>query len=193
MLIYTLCRILPSDGYRSLEQQRFIAAADPYAGRADAHSLPQAGCMPNLLPDKGVVYTMSQWFIQQDEQTEIGPLRPSELLDLVRQGVVTRETLCRKANSPWCHAQDVGGLFRAADSQVVGYRCPYCQKSVSQPPTYCKGCSKYVDQATEILRDSSGRKPATGTSEFDPPQESTSSWSDWVTRLKSSRIKPKDS
>ncbi|QDV10913.1 hypothetical protein CA51_07670 [Rosistilla oblonga] len=149
--------------------------------------------MPNSLSDKGVVFSMSQWFIQQDAETELGPLRPSELLDLVRQGVVTRETLCRKENSPWCHAQDVGGLFRAAESQVVGYRCPYCQKSVNEPPTYCKGCNKYVDEGIEILRDARGRKLEGKAQAFDTPKESTASWTSWVTKLKSQRSKRNNS
>ncbi|QDV67420.1 hypothetical protein Poly24_11150 [Rosistilla carotiformis] len=147
--------------------------------------------MPNRLPDKGVVFSMSQWFVQQDEDTEIGPLRPSELLDLVRQGVVTRQTLCRKEDSPWCYAQDVGGLFQAAESQVASYRCPHCQKSISQPPTFCKGCNKYVDEAIEVLRDASGRKLDAKSQAFASTKGSVSKWSDWVSRLKSQRAKRK--
>ncbi|MEZ6090404.1 MAG: DUF4339 domain-containing protein [Pirellulaceae bacterium] len=129
---------------------------------------------------------MSEWFIQHDEETEIGPLRPSELLDLVRKGIVTPETLCRKEDSPWYRAQDVGGLFKAAESQVVGSRCPFCQKRISTPPTYCKGCSKYVDEGVEVLRDPNGRSAATAK-DFDLPRETLSSWTNWVARLKAQR------
>ncbi|QDS86583.1 hypothetical protein EC9_07500 [Rosistilla ulvae] len=132
---------------------------------------------------------MSQWFVQQDDESEIGPLRPSELLDLVRQGVVTPQTLCRKANSPWCHAQDVGGLFRAADSQVAGYRCPHCQKLVSQPPTYCRGCSKYIDEAIEVMRDANSSKPQGRTQASAPSKNRLTSWSHWVAKFKSQRSK----
>lgn len=131
---------------------------------------------------------MSEWFIQHDEETEIGPLQPSELLDLVRDGTVTKETLCRKDGSAWFHAGDVGGLFKAAHTHVVGYRCPYCEKSVTEPPTLCKHCDKYVDQAIEIVRDHKGKRiDPKRAHDFDVPQEKFSSWANWVGRLKSQR------
>ena len=129
---------------------------------------------------------MSEWYIQHDEETEIGPLQSSELLELVRTGVITEETPCRKGDSAWFYARDVGGLFRAAKGQIAGYRCPYCQKSVSEPPTYCKGCDRYIDEANEIYRDATGRK-VKGTKDFDAPKESFKSWGNWVTRLKEQR------
>lgn len=131
---------------------------------------------------------MSEWYIQHDEDTEIGPLEPSELLDLVRKGRVTPDTLCRKGESAWFPASKVGGLFHAAHSNVVSYRCPYCNKSVGEPPTYCSCCCKYVDKAIEVLRDANGKKIDAGT--FDPvaPRETAKSWMQWVNRLKAQRL-----
>ena len=44
----------------------------------------------------------------------IGPISGSKLLDKVKQGEVTRETLIRKNDSKWYPANQVNGLFEAA-------------------------------------------------------------------------------
>ncbi len=88
---------------------------------------------------------MSQWFIQQDANREdLGPYRPSELLDLVRNGEVTKETLLRKDNSAWFAAGDVGGLFEAALRPTIQYFCPQCESEVSEPPVTCLRCGREI-------------------------------------------------
>lgn len=129
---------------------------------------------------------MSEWFIQHDEETEIGPLLPSELLDLIRKGVVIEDTLCRKNDSPWFRAAEVGGLFRAA-AGTVGYVCPNCNRSVSEPPTYCKGCERYIDEATPIFRDANGRKVFADGRDFSVPKENFASWATWLNRIHEQR------
>ena len=55
---------------------------------------------------------MADWFVQiVGTGEEAGPYRPGELLDLVRNGEVTPESMLRKDNSSWFAAADVGGLF----------------------------------------------------------------------------------
>ena len=45
---------------------------------------------------------MTKWFVQQDEsQEDIGPLKPSELLEMVRSGKVTSDSMLRKDDSNW--------------------------------------------------------------------------------------------
>jgi hypothetical protein len=44
----------------------------------------------------------------------VGPIGPAELLQMVKKGEVTSETLVRKDDSKWYPADEVGGLFEAA-------------------------------------------------------------------------------
>ena len=45
---------------------------------------------------------MTHWFVQQgDSQEDLGPLRPSELLEMVRAGHVTSESMLKKDDSNW--------------------------------------------------------------------------------------------
>lgn len=83
------------------------------------------------------------WFMQRMEgsvQTEVGPLRPSELLTMVRRGEIQPETKLRKDDSAWFEARAVGGLFEAAVRQEVQYFCPGCDQRITQPPTKCPQC-----------------------------------------------------
>jgi hypothetical protein len=73
-------------------------------------------------------------------QTEVGPLRPSELLSMVRKGEINPETKLRKDDSAWFPAGDVGGLFEAASRKEVQYFCPACDRRVTQPPVTCPNC-----------------------------------------------------
>ena len=93
---------------------------------------------------------MSQWFIQTDDATaEIGPLRPNELLQRVREGGITPQTKLRKGDSAWFPASEVGGLFEAASKPDIIYRCPYCSKKIAKPPTECGHCRMDVHKAFE--------------------------------------------
>ena len=86
---------------------------------------------------------MAVWFLQRMEgnvQTEVGPLRPSELLTMVRNGEIKPETRLRKDDSAWFPASDVGGLFEAAVRQELEYYCPSCNCRISKPPITCSNC-----------------------------------------------------
>ena len=88
---------------------------------------------------------MTQWFVQQDSgRAELGPLRPSELLELVRSGDVTKESKVRKGDSTWCSAGEVGGLFEAALRPTIQYFCPQCETEVTEPPVTCMKCGREI-------------------------------------------------
>lgn len=94
--------------------------------------------------------TVAVWFLQRMEgsvQTEVGPLRPSELLSLVRKGEIKPETRLRKDNSAWFPASDVGGLFEAAIRQELHYFCPACGQQIGQPPRTCPRCLRDVGKS----------------------------------------------
>lgn len=95
---------------------------------------------------------MTKWFIQRaDSSEDLGPFRPSELLDLVRSGDVTSETKVRKDDSTWFAAADVGGLFEAAMRPTIRYFCPQCETEVTEPPVTCPKCDRDIRRAkTEI-------------------------------------------
>lgn len=86
---------------------------------------------------------MTQWFLQRSEsgvQTEVGPLRPHEVLAMVRRGEIEPQTLLRKDDSAWFAAKEVGGLFEAAVRQETQYFCPSCNRRISKPPITCPNC-----------------------------------------------------
>lgn len=91
---------------------------------------------------------MTKWFVQQNEsQDDLGPMRPSELLEMVRSGQVTSESMLRKDDSSWFAAGDVGGLFEAAMRPTILYFCPQCESEVSEPPVNCQKCGREIRQA----------------------------------------------
>lgn len=91
---------------------------------------------------------MTKWFVQQDEiQEDLGPLRPSELLELVRCGKVTSDSMLRKDNSNWFVASNVGGLFEAAMRPTIRYFCPQCETEVTEPPVNCHVCGREIHRA----------------------------------------------
>jgi hypothetical protein len=86
--------------------------------------------------------------VQQDEsQEDLGPLRPSELLEMVRGGKVTSESMLRKDDSNWFLASNVGGLFEAAMRPTIRYFCPQCETEVKEPPVNCHECGREIQQA----------------------------------------------
>ena len=91
---------------------------------------------------------MTKWFVQQDEsQEDIGPLKPSELLELVRSGKVTSDSMLRKDDSNWFVAGEVGGLFEAAMRPTIRYYCPQCEVEVTEPPVTCHECGREIHRA----------------------------------------------
>ena len=96
---------------------------------------------------------MTQWYVQQPnpefEEEFIGPLRPSELLKMVRDGLVGPEHLLRKDDSAWFEAREVGGLFEAAMRPTIRYFCPHCNTRIPEVPANCPGCGLEVHKARE--------------------------------------------
>ncbi len=96
---------------------------------------------PELL---GFVVTMpTEWFYQERGKTQ-GPLTPKELLEKVKVGEVTPQTLVKKDDSQWVEAAEVGGLTAAATKDRI-YSCPFCDAVVMRPPTTCRGCTRWVE------------------------------------------------
>ncbi|MCD0461576.1 GYF domain-containing protein [Roseiconus lacunae] len=98
---------------------------------------------------------MSVWFLQRFEgnvQSEVGPLQPKELLELVRKGDIKPETMLRKNDSAWFPAKEVGGLFEAAYRPVIVFYCPGCGKKIPKPPVSCRHCLRDVgaNEAREV-------------------------------------------
>ena len=99
---------------------------------------------------------MTKWFVQRgSNQQEVGPLRPSELLDMVRSGDVTSSTMLRKDDSTWFAASDVGGLFEAAMRPTIRYFCPQCKAEVSEPPVTCHKCDTNIQHALTQIKENS--------------------------------------
>lgn len=104
---------------------------------------------------------MTDWFIKQDEDTQdLGPLRPPDLLRMVRQGSVTRQTLIRKNDSAYFQAGQVGGLFEAAMRPTIEHFCPSCKHSVSEPPTNCSYCGRDIERAITKITENTIQVPS---------------------------------
>lgn len=102
---------------------------------------------------------MTDWYVQQPnpefEEEFIGPLRPSELLKLVRDGQVGPEHLLRKDDSAWFEAREVGGLFEAAMRPTIQLFCPGCHMQLQEVPTTCPKCGLEVVKAKEEITENS--------------------------------------
>jgi hypothetical protein len=97
---------------------------------------------------------VAEWFIKNtdaEDAGDIGPLRPNELLDLVRAGVVRPETPIRKNDSAWFKAKEVGGLFEAAMRPTINYYCPKCDSPVPEPPSTCPKCLVDIERARRVI------------------------------------------
>lgn len=121
---------------------------------------------------------MADWYVQRPD-SELGPLRPAELLDLVRNGTVIEETQVRKDDSSWFAAREVGGLFEAARRPTIEHYCPQCNARVAAPPTSCPKCdAALVNTKKRIIEHSVGRNSSSSSSSFKPsgPAESAKRW-----------------
>lgn len=101
---------------------------------------------PNLQPE-----VAESWYYDAQGQI-IGPLSGQELLDRVRAGEVTVETLVKKGDSQWVKAGDVNGLFEAAFRRQTYYQCPYCGAEVDKPPTVCLGCDREITAVYRVTQ-----------------------------------------
>ncbi len=94
---------------------------------------------------------MAEWFVQRASDV-LGPLGPTELLALVRSGVVKQNTKIRKQDSEWLTAREVGGLFEAAMRPTIESRCPECNMLLDSVPCLCPQCGRRVQTArTRII------------------------------------------
>ncbi len=98
---------------------------------------------------------MTAWFVQRENE-EVGPLRPADLLALVRDGSVLPETMIRKDDSSWFAASTVGGLFEAARRPTIEHYCPHCDNvRVPPPPTTCPKCDATLLKTRERIIENS--------------------------------------
>lgn len=91
------------------------------------------------------------WFYKSSTGMEYGPVTPLELLDLIRNGTVLRDTPLKKDDSQWVTAQNVNGLFATAAKPSIVYLCPGCGKEISKPPSRCLKCDVHVDRANHKM------------------------------------------
>lgn len=91
------------------------------------------------------------WFYKSHTGAEYGPVGPVELLDLIRNGTVLRDSLVKKDDSQWVKVEDVNGLMANAAKPSIAYFCPTCGKQVSKPPCRCHRCDLHVDKATQKM------------------------------------------
>lgn len=114
---------------------------------------------------------MTEWFVQRAGDVD-GPLRPADLLKLVRSGAVKPETKIRKGDSAWFEASQVGGLFEAAMRPTIEIHCPSCNAVLESVPCECPGCGQSVLHArTRIIentisngQEANSAKPSGGRS-----------------------------
>jgi hypothetical protein len=63
--------------------------------------------------------TSSQWFCKALDR-ELGPVGLSEMVEMVREGTLKRESLvCRKGTDQWIPAAEIASLFRVAEKEGV--------------------------------------------------------------------------
>ncbi len=89
---------------------------------------------------------MAQWRIKSGEEI-VGPFSGAELLEKVRRGEVTPQTLLQKGDSQWVAAEEVNGLFEAIGQKALEYHCPECREEIHKPPTHCEACGAFVERA----------------------------------------------
>jgi len=121
---------------------------------------------------------VTQWFVQTGDLTDdLGPLRPSDLLSLVRSGEVTRVSLVRKDDSPWFAAGEVGGLFEAALRPTIQYFCPQCEAEITEPPVTCSRCGREIRRGITKITEHCIAQRADR-----PANETTNSMRRWLSR-----------
>jgi hypothetical protein len=129
-------------------------------------------------------FGVTGWFIQTGEEHEdLGPYRPSELLQKVRAGEVTPETMLRKGDSAWFVAGEVGGLFEAAMRPTIEYFCPQCETAVPTPPVVCHKCGREIHPAVTKITENSIVDPA----DQSLPEQAGRSVQQWLRKKKVKR------
>ncbi|MEM1068375.1 MAG: GYF domain-containing protein [Planctomycetota bacterium] len=132
---------------------------------------------------------MTRWFIQRNGESEdVGPLRPSELLEMVRNGDVRPETMLRKDDSAYFQASDVGGLFEAAMRPTIQYYCPQCKREITEPPVTCPHCDFNVTRALTRITENTITNPE----EQRLTEQAGNSVKRWLRRKQAARTKQKE-
>ncbi len=119
---------------------------------------------------------MSDWFYRLSNAEENGPIKPSELLELIRKGVICEKTQLRKGDSPWVASTSINGLWEAAGRPSAEFECPNCGKSIPKPPVECTNCHQLIRKATGRLvhhknvvpppKNASGKEAESNTTRF---------------------------
>lgn len=91
------------------------------------------------------------WYYKSHTGMELGPVSPLELLDLIRNGSVLRDTQVKKKDSQWVKAEEVNGLMATAAKPSIAFYCESCGKQVTKPPCRCLNCDMHLDKATQKL------------------------------------------
>jgi hypothetical protein len=98
------------------------------------------------------------WYYQSKEQVPVGPVRPGELLKLVRSGTVQEQTLLRKGDSAWFPAAQVGGLFASAAKPATHDAVASRQAVVADVDRQAANAvEETMDEAREMLQQAKSR------------------------------------
>lgn len=89
---------------------------------------------------------MPEWYYRDTDDQVIGPLKPDEMLAMIRDGELTEKSLVRKDDSPWVPSVEVNGLWAAAARPETEFYCPVCNTLISKPPSRCPQCLKYIEK-----------------------------------------------
>ncbi|MEL6894491.1 MAG: DUF4339 domain-containing protein [Planctomycetota bacterium] len=121
---------------------------------------------------------MPDWYVRIGDDDEAdGPYRSAELLGMVREGRVTRETQVRKDDSAWFQAEAVGGLFEAAVKPTLLYSCPFCDVRIPEPPCHCPQCGVKLHAAPHEVVENRIKSPG-------ELSEASSSRLRWLNKLR---------
>lgn len=94
---------------------------------------------------------VAEWYYRNSSGEEKGPIGGSQLLELIRCGLVKGNTEIRKDQSPWVYAYEVNGLWQAVGRPSVEFQCPHCGHPIAKPPTRCGECRKEVSKSVGHL------------------------------------------
>jgi len=132
---------------------------------------------------------VTQWYIQRGEDVDdVGPLRPTDLLKMVRTGEVKPETMLRKDDSAYFQASDVGGLFEAAMRPTIEYFCPKCKREVTEPPVTCPHCDYNITRALTRITENTITNPEEQTM----TEQAGSSVKKWLKRKRATKTSKPD-
>lgn len=137
---------------------RIVNCHPPSRGNAKAlvtasHRSPESsdGEPIRRIPDRGSSNGDhgTEWYYETLGKV-IGPLSSAQLLRKVRSGEIAANTPVRKDDSQWVHAEEVNGLFEAANRSLTHYKCPFCGSKVDKPPTVCIECDREISAVYRI-------------------------------------------